>query len=189
MPRKRLRRAVLDELEIEVKRCREAAAWRLALLYDSDDSDYSEGSAEDDMLMEGMMDEAIEHAYARIVSHRYLAPQEKYCVDVYDVFVADLQTIACENGIPQWLTDDEFVSKYRMCRVNFHRLVGLIKDHNVFSKAKFGKKQAPVAHQLMVYLHYLGTASSGANNPRLCNTFRCSNGTIELFKKQCCQAI
>jgi hypothetical protein len=31
-----------------------------------------------------------------------------------------------------WLTEDEFLQKYKMTKVSFSRIVDLIKDHEVF---------------------------------------------------------
>jgi hypothetical protein len=52
-----------------------------------------------------------------------------------------------------WLTDEEFLQKYRMTRSRFDIIVDLIKDNQVFKSNEIrGRKQAPVAHQLMVFL-------------------------------------
>eukprot|EP00978_Attheya_sp_CCMP212_P009530 scaffold22545_cov61-Attheya_sp.AAC.1 len=45
--------------------------------------------------------------------------------------------------------------------------------------------QAPVAHQLLVLLHYLGTSGSGASNPRVRNVFWIGRGTAQLYCNHC----
>ncbi len=59
------------------------------------------------------------------------------------------------NKDSPWLNADEFKCKYRMTRSSFWLIVGLIKDHPVFKGGR--KKQAPVEHQLMTLLCFLGT--------------------------------
>jgi hypothetical protein len=87
-----------------------------------------------------------------------------------------------------WLTNEEFLQNFRMQRGSFVQLVDLIKDHEVFQQ-KGKKKQAPVAHQLLVLLMYLGTSGSGASNPRLRSFFGLGRGTVELYRNRCVTAI
>jgi hypothetical protein len=58
--------------------------------------------------------------------------------------------------IQPWLNNDEFLHKYRMTRASFKFLLDQIKDHPVFHTAK-KRKQAPVEHQVMTWLKYVGT--------------------------------
>jgi hypothetical protein len=88
-----------------------------------------------------------------------------------------------------FLTDDEFLQKYRMGRAAFNGLVGLIKDHVVFKRGSRGRPQAAPEYQLMVFLKYIGTEGGGSSNPDLRNTFRMGRGTVDLYKKRVVKAI
>lgn len=88
-----------------------------------------------------------------------------------------------------FLTDNEFLHKYRMSRDSFNELVGLIKDHEVFKRGRRGPKQMPPEYQLMVFLKYIGTEGAGSSNPDLRNTFRVGRGTIDVYKKRVVKAI
>ena len=73
-----------------------------------------------------------------------------------------------------WLTEEEFLQKYRMTRDSFFKLVDLIKDNKVFRRPRTGKKgrkQVPVEHQIMVFLKFVGTEGSGASNANQRHTF------------------
>ena len=95
-----------------------------------------------------------------------------------------------ETGESAWLTDDEFLNKYRMTRESFNAIVDLIKDHRVFKKeSQQGRQQPPVAHQLMVLLRYLGSEGGGGCNPDLRNMFSIGRGTVELYKRRVVTAL
>jgi DDE superfamily endonuclease len=94
-------------------------------------------------------------------------------------FEQDLKT-----GEGAWLTDDEFLAKYRMTRDSFNAIVDLIKGHPVFQYKGRGKPQPPAAHQLMVLLRYLGCEGGGASNPDLRNMFGIGRGTVPLYKRR-----
>ena len=94
-----------------------------------------------------------------------------------------------ESGKQSFLSDDEFLQKYRMSRSSFHTLVELIEDHPVFEQGKRGPPQAPPAHQLMVLLKYLGTQGSGGSNPDLRNLFRLGRGSSDLYKQRAYDSI
>ena len=89
-----------------------------------------------------------------------------------------------------WLTQEEFLQKYWCFQFSFWRLVEKIKDHPVFNPTNpCGRKHAPVQHQLLVMLHYLGTSGSGTNNPHSHNVFGICCSTVELYKTRCVAAI
>jgi DDE superfamily endonuclease len=95
-----------------------------------------------------------------------------------------------DDGSPGvWLNDNEFLQKYRMTRDSFGKILRLIEKDPVFQKKSTGKKQAPVAHQLMVLLNYLGTEGAGASSPSLRNVFGVGKGTIDSFKLRAATAI
>jgi DDE superfamily endonuclease len=94
-------------------------------------------------------------------------------------FTKDLET-----GEGAWLTDEEFLQKYRMTRDSFKAIVDLIKYHPVFLYKGRGPHQPPAAHQLMVLLRYLGSEGSGGCSPDLRNIFGISKGTVDLYKRR-----
>jgi hypothetical protein len=74
------------------------------------------------------------------------------------IFLEDL------NQESPWLNHAEFKDKYRMTRATFWVIVGLIEGHPVFESQT--RKQAPVAHQLMTLLCFLGTEGNGMSNQK-----------------------
>ena len=73
--------------------------------------------------------------------------------------------VPSSSNTPPWLTQEEFLEKYRIHRDSFHLLVDKIRDHSVFQSLHGKKKQKPVAFQLMVFLFCVGTSGSGSRNP------------------------
>jgi len=62
-----------------------------------------------------------------------------------------------------YMTDDEFVSNFRMDRACIHRLTELVKDNEVFSKCWGKQYKWPVILQIMVFLKYLGSYGNEAS--------------------------
>jgi hypothetical protein len=92
-----------------------------------------------------------------------------------------------EEEILPWLTESEFVHKYRVSRKNFQRILLLIEDHPVFYPTeKRGNKQAPVMHQLMVFLRFVGTGDSQSDQ-RL--VFHIGYGTTGLYRDRVTKAL
>ena len=83
----------------------------------------------------------------RTIQTRYLY-REPYRERPHDEFALILQVD--DEGNP-WINDTELFSDYRMSRVNFNHLVGLIENDAVF-QSNNNKTQAPPAHQLLVLL-------------------------------------
>jgi hypothetical protein len=91
-----------------------------------------------------------------------------------------------------WLSDLEFLEKYRMTRESFAKIVALIENDAVFTRKDpldRGRKQAPVTHQLMVLLRYLGTEGGGASNQTLRNIFGISKGSVDDYKRRAATAL
>ena len=88
-----------------------------------------------------------------------------------------------------WLTHNEFLQKYRMSRKCFGILLNLIQDDEVFSSKIRGRKQAPVAHQLMVFLKALGSEGNAFSNPNLREVFFTGRGTNALYIKRVTKAV
>jgi hypothetical protein len=93
-----------------------------------------------------------------------------------------------EDIIQPWLNDDEFLHKYRMTRASFKFLLDQIKDHPAFHTAK-KRKQAPVEHQLMTWLKYVGTEGAGGSNRNQRNTFRIGYGSGDKYRERVTKAI
>ena len=86
--------------------------------------------------------------------------------------------------------DEEFLGKYRMHRESFHAIVEQIRGHPIFQSDTSTQycTQAPVKHQLMIFLYYIGRSGSGANNPTL-RKFGIGRGTADLYKRRVTIAI
>eukprot|EP00978_Attheya_sp_CCMP212_P013581 scaffold34094_cov42-Attheya_sp.AAC.3 len=180
MPRLSLRRKVLENLA----RLQEERATKKAIrgvLHDE--------SSEGNSTLSGLLNTGIEDAYYAVSGRRYLWRNKYRRGKSEAIFHRDLNINQTEEQLP-WLNDDEFLEKYRMHRSSFWELVDRIKDHSIFQKkAKQKKMQAPVAHQLLVLLHYLGTSGSGASNPRIRNVFWIGRGTAQLYRNRCVIAL
>jgi hypothetical protein len=87
----------------------------------------------------------------------------------------------------RWLNDAEFKDKYRMTRASFWLIVELIKEHPVFKNKR--RKQAPVEHQLMTLLCFLGMEGNGMSNRKGRSVFRVSNGTLGVYRDRAVKAI
>jgi hypothetical protein len=144
------------------------------------------------------VDFAVAMAIKKGFSRRYMFRKSKYRKGV-DRFELDLENpdegdILNDDSADEvveeaihlpWLTEDEFIQKYRMSRESFCRIVDLIQDHPVFkSRPRHGRKQAPVAHQLMVFLKFIGTEGTGASNAYQRNTFAIGYGTSETYRRR-----
>ena len=97
------------------------------------------------------------------------------------VFLEDL------NEDSPWLNDAEFKDKYRMTRSSFWLIVDLIKEHKVFQSKK--KQQAPVEHQLMALLCFLGVEGNGMSDRKGRSVFRTGKGMLRIYKERCVEAI
>ena len=150
----------------------------------SSSSDEVSSSDDDDDSLSSLLDAALQKAYNHLSQSRYVR-RLTYRGSTFGVFARDL---ASSTETP-WLTEEEFQEKYRLRRDSFSRLVALVRDHKIFTSPPNKRKQAPVEYQLMVLLHYLGTAGSGASNPRLRNQFGLGRGTTQLYRDQCVVAI
>jgi len=85
-----------------------------------------------------------------------------------------------------WLTDEEFLQKYRMSRKSFNCILKEIKPCAVFKKleGKTSPPQTPVANQLMVFLKYVGTEGNGASGPNQRNAFGIGKGLLDVFRRR-----
>ena len=195
MPRSSDRKRLLKALEREVIRRNEAAYIRErdAALAAELRNEFGVGlpsGAESTGSYEEMVDMAVYAAFESVSNERYVRSRKKYRSSTgVSVFEKDLIEDDAEDGTPPWLTQEEFLEKYRVHRDSFHLLVDKIRDHSVFQSLHGKSKQKPVAFQLMVFLFYVGTSGSGSSNPRLRSMFGIGRGTAELYKRRCVKAI
>ena len=179
MPRISQRRRVVQELEGLFLRTQVKDILNLVL----------DRQKEDDDTIDQVFTLAIRAGYFGVLSRRYLLPRGSYRGYCHRIFERDLYEDETGEQLP-WLHCDEFLQKYRVKRGSFWRIVDLIKTHPVFNPERpTNKKQAPVAHQLMVFLHYIGTEGAGANNPRSRNVFGIGRGTCDLYRSRVVCAI
>jgi hypothetical protein len=187
MPRISLRKQVLTELEHLSKRRRIQATIRSLFsndaLLDEDDDD------NDIFSVHTIVDKVVENVKQSILSRRYLFPRKPYRKGYSKmIFERDLREDDDADGTPPWLTDDEFLHKYRMHRSSFYRLLALIEKHPAFV-SKGRKKQAPVKYQLLLFLFYIGKSGSGANFETCRQMFGVSKGTCNNYRKRVAAAI
>ena len=186
------RSRMLTTYEKQIHEYKEATLFHLAM---EDNEPTAEVNEEDDSstssnILLSLMTTQLELEYESHLSERYLQSRNAYRTNAnYSVFERDLIDDDDNNGTPPWLTDEEFLQKYRLHRENFDHIVSSINQHLVFKGDVLRRPQSPPSHQLMVLLHYLGTSGSGANNPRMRNVFGIGRGTVELFKRRCVTAI
>eukprot|EP00977_Amphora_coffeiformis_P018999 scaffold6842_cov135-Amphora_coffeaeformis.AAC.1 len=181
MPRKSERAKLLEDLEALYVDKKVNGIIRLTLELDEDSSN----------TLEQILEVAVEGAYMAVDGSRYLSRRKYRKGHSRKVFARDLYVDPTGERLP-WLTEEEFLKKYRMQRDAFWKLHDLIKEHVVFNPqrdSKRGKKQAPVAHQLLSFLYYIGVAGSGASNPKCRNVFGMGRGTAKVFCERISVAI
>lgn len=106
------------------------------------------------------------------------------------VFEEDLKSSIDDNR--SFLNDNEFLHKYRMKRSTFQLLLSKIRHHEVFQRRGgrlSGRKQQDVTHQLLVFLHYLGTEGSGQSDKGQRSVFRKGQGSGRQWSRRVCRAI
>ena len=177
MPRTSQRANVIEQLQAASTTRRIARAIRL---FDSDSDSF-----------EDAVDEAVEVSLAKAKRRRFLFRFSKYRKGSSEqIFQNDLDNDDYDNYEPQpWLSDDEFLQKYRMSRKNFKAVLGMIKDHEVFHNQRKRRQQAPPAHQLLVFLKYVGTEGAGASSANQRSTFGIGHGTANVYRERVTKAL
>jgi hypothetical protein len=146
---------------------------------------------DDEDSLEDVKDLATAICLSKIRKSRYLNRSNKYrkspAVGRFetDLNLDDGESNASsdtESDLP-WLSDDEFLQKYRVTRKSFYAILSLIKDHDVFSSKR--RLMAPPQYQLMVFLKFVGTEGAGANNSNQRSTFGVGYGTAALYRSWC----
>ena len=131
--------------------------------------------------------EALVFMYCELAQKRYVSqrsqrrrPTNKFAIDL-------MHTNIINPEVP-WLNEIEFLNGYRMTKLAFARLVRAIENHPCFRNIR-GPLQQPVAYQVMVLLHYLGSAGSGASSHRARNHFHVGYGTVSNYRRRVITAI
>jgi len=159
---------------------------------------------EDDDSVEDVKDAAFASMIRVAKSRRHLFRSQIYRKSPHDRFKEDLdgrdddlddeterQLIAREATILPWLTEAEFLQKYRMSYDSFKLVLNEIKDHTIFKRleGKAGHRQTPVVNQLMGFCKCIGTEGDGANGPNQRNTFGIGKGSSDVFRRRVTTAI
>lgn len=134
------------------------------------------------------LDKALFLYYLSIISNKYFFIRGKYRQNIPN-FGADFTTDVTAAAFQPWLTETEFLQKFRMSRHCFNQLLSQIEGHPVFKKASTGRPQAPPAHQLMILLKFLGTEGTGGSAADLRNIFRIGRGTAHLYRNRALCAV
>jgi DDE superfamily endonuclease len=150
---------------------------------------------DDNDSLEDIKDLATAVCLSEVRKRRYLNRSSRYRKSpAIERFNTDLDDIGYHSGSSSessyelpWLTDDEFLQKYRVTRSSFQVLLNKIKDHSIFESKT--KRMAPPQYQLMVFLKYVGTEGSGANNSNQRNTFGVGYGTSDVYRDRVTQAL
>lgn len=99
------------------------------------------------------------------------------------LYEQDVRVEGSETG-PVWLSDEEFLQKYRMTRASFQYVLQQIQTHDVFRSGPKGRKQRPVSYQLMTTLKALGSEGNAFSNPNLRHVFHNGRGTNSVYIKR-----
>jgi hypothetical protein len=121
MPRKSLKRKVLEELE---RLWVERMSRKVVEIVDSDSSSNS--------TVDNILDTVVESAYNSLQQRRYVfRDHHRNGIRQYNIFDRDLVEEVVDD-VPPWLNAVEFLEKYRLHRSSFWSLLDLIKDHPIF---------------------------------------------------------
>ena len=145
MPRKSLKRKVLEELE---RLWIERMSSRVVSTVDSDSSSSSNST------IDNILDTVVEGSYNSLQQRRYVYRNtHRNGTKAYNIVERDLTEQTEDDDEPPWLTDDEFLEKYRLHRSSFWSLLDLIKDHPIFKRRK-EKKQVNIHRYRSIYMPY-----------------------------------
>lgn len=188
MPHTSMKTKVLQELQTVFRRRTVARAIRT---FDSDSDSYED--AVDEALFASITNSHRRRYFSRFKSRKGASNR----IFEVDLDAGDDDTDDEDAGNedtddedqPPWLSDDEFLRKYRMSRKNFEAVVEKIKDHEVFNSQVKRRKQKPPSYQLLVFLKYVGTEGSGASNANQRCTFGIGYGTAALYRDRVTKAL
>jgi len=155
-------------------------------------------SADDD---DDSIEEAKDVALASMIKHcegkRHLFRSAKNRKGRADRFSDDLplppiETVEQAADKVEWLTHEEFLQKCRMSRAAFNWVLAQIEDFEEFTTVgnkKEGRPQAPVVHQLMVFLKHIGTEGPESNSRNQRQMFGIGQGTADVCRDRVMRAI
>jgi hypothetical protein len=86
-----------------------------------------------------------------------------------------------------WLSDEEFLQKFRVTKNGFRRILESIRNRSLFTSKT--KRMAPAEYQLMVFLKYVGTEGDEANNAGQRNLFGIGYGTALNYRRRVTKAL
>ena len=115
---------------------------------------------------------------------RYFKTRTHRKSSLQSIFEDDLRE--CEDDT-HWMNDVEFKRKYRCSRPVLDKIVQKIETSDVFKRGARGPAQAPVKHQLMLLLHFLG--KEGESNESQRNQFKVSYGGSEKCRDRVVQSL
>jgi hypothetical protein len=127
--------------------------------------------------------------YKRRKKYRKCRAEERLNKDLYnnDADATNRSHGSDSSSSLPWLSDVEFLQKFRVTKNGFSRILEFIKDHSVFQSKT--KRMAPPEYQLMVFLKYVGTEGDGANNAGQRNTFGIGYGTALNYRRRVTDAL
>jgi len=145
------------------------------------------------------VEEAKDAALASTIKHcegkRHLFRPAKNRKGRADCFSDDLpppETVEEATVALEWLTPEEFLQKCRMTRAAFNWVLSQTEDNEEFTTAgniRKGRPQAPVVHQLMVFLKHIGTEGAGSNSQNQRQMFGIGQGTADVYRDRVMRAI
>jgi DDE superfamily endonuclease len=141
---------------------------------------------DDESSTEDIKDLATAITLRNLMNQRYLDRPKTYRKSKAN-FERDLASLSTENGSNgsrerPWLSDEEFLIKYRMSRSSFQYVLDKIKTHPIFESKT--KTMAPASHQLMVFLKYIGTEGAGSSNNNQRGTFGIGKGSADNYRQR-----
>jgi hypothetical protein len=113
------------------------------------------------------------HRFHVLTQSRYSIPRTAR-KHQFDVFECDLND---SEDNQNWLSDDEFLCKYRMSRDTLEAVTNLIKGDQIFQRGQRGPPQLLVKHQLMIFMHFIGREGETNGNQR--SVFHISQGRCQ----------
>ena len=149
------------------------------------DADVDEDSVSSDASVVGTTDAemfllSIQDELEYVRANRYVVPRIISKSEI-NIFLEDL-----DPNSSYCISARKFKNKYRCTRESLDKITAKIENHPIFMNQR-GPKQAPVKHQLMTFLHYMG--HEGQTNDQQKDVFRIGSGTCEDHRRRAIKAI
>jgi DDE superfamily endonuclease len=144
--------------------------------------------------VEDLKDLATAVSLSTIRKRRYISRSTKYRKSPAETrFKTDLNDVSSSSNssgtsseLP-WLSDEEFLQKYRVTRKSFDIILEKIRNHPIFESKT--KRMAPPEYQLMVFLKYIGTEGAGGSNANQRHTFGVGYGIAANYRRRMTTAL